>query len=165
MNGLYQVSNFGRVKSLSKKAGTSPREEKILKHSFTRTGYLRVCLRKDNKNHAKNIHNLVANAFIENKENKPQINHVDGDKTNNHVNNLEWVTRSENINHAYKNGLIQHKTREVIQYDMEMKYIKTWNSIKAASKELNILQSNITLCCQEKIKYAKGYIWRYKEGV
>ena len=97
--GLYQVSNLGRVKSFKKD------KAKILKSNPGIGGYLRVVLCKDFKNKNRFVHVLVAKAFIPNPDNKPQVNHIDGDKTNNRVENLEWMTCSENIHHAFANGL------------------------------------------------------------
>ena len=97
--GLYQVSNFGRVKSFQKN------KVKILKSNLGIGGYLRVVLCKNEKKKNRFVHVLVAKAFITNPENKTQVNHRDGNKKNNHVSNLEWVTPKENIEHAFKNGL------------------------------------------------------------
>lgn len=103
-SGLYKVSNLGRIKSVDKKVnnngGLQHREERILKTRLNRHGYLQVVLSK-NKSYTKTIHRMVAEAFIPNIKNKPQINHIDGDKTNNCVSNLEWATRQENMQHAY----------------------------------------------------------------
>ena len=109
-SGLYQVSNFGNVKSLSKhvpcKSGkTRKLPEKILKPAKTDSGYFVVCLSKNKISKHYKIHRLVASAFIENKERKKCVNHIDGDKTNNNVSNLEWCTYSENMKHAFSNGL------------------------------------------------------------
>lgn len=110
--GLYQVSNFGRVKSLKRdvnyKDGRIRHQKEKTSTGFIRnTGYLYVNLNKNSKVIKKNIHRLVAQAFIPNPENKPQVNHKDGNKTNNHVDNLEWNTAKENFNHALNTGLIK----------------------------------------------------------
>lgn len=101
--GLYQVSSLGRVKSLKDNKGK--KREKILKQYLSNGNYLFVGLRKNNKRKNYRIHKLVANAFISNPLNKPCVNHIDGNKANNNINNLEWVTYSENMKHAFKSGL------------------------------------------------------------
>lgn len=97
--GLYQVSNFGRVKSFCRGKG------KIIKSNVGIGGYLRVVLCKDFDKKNRFVHVLVAKAFIPNPEGKKQINHRDGNKKNNHVSNLEWMTPKENIRHALDTGL------------------------------------------------------------
>lgn len=99
----YQVSNLGRIKSLKDKNGKY--REKILKQCITQKGYLSIYLSLESKKYTYTIHRLVAQTFIPNTENKPQVNHIDGNKTNNRVDNLEWVTNQENSNHAWKYGL------------------------------------------------------------
>ena len=101
--GLYQVSNLGRVKSLGRfvdrlASGHCWQKERILKPNKTKYGYLNVRLCKDSRTKDFKVHRLVALAFIPNPENKPQIDHINADKTNNTVNNLRWVTCKENIN-------------------------------------------------------------------
>lgn len=93
----YEVSNLGNVRN--KKTG------KVLKPDKTIKGYLRVNFLKDGKLKHYLVHRLVATVFIPNPENKPQVNHIDGDKTNNQVENLEWNTYSENLKHAFRTGL------------------------------------------------------------
>ena len=105
--GLYQVSNLGRARSLDRyvRNGTSNKNikrGKILKPCATRDGYLQLNLIKNKKKKVSTVHRLVAKAFIVNFENKPCVNHIDGNKQNNNVENLEWVTYSENTIHAIK---------------------------------------------------------------
>lgn len=95
----YRVSNLGNCKS----------GDNVLVNKMDTVGYLIICVSKKSKSKTFRIHRLVATAFIPNPENKPQVNHKNGVKTDNRVDNLEWVTRSENINHAFKNGLINLK--------------------------------------------------------
>lgn len=106
--GLYQVSNLGRVKSLSKKRGFGEQKEKVLKPWITNLGYCTVTLYKNSLSQIKRVHRLVAEAYIPNPENKETVNHIDGNKQNNTVENLEWNTQSENINHSIKTGLVSH---------------------------------------------------------
>ena len=116
--GIYQVSTFGRIKRLSRKTinegllGKNKElqlKEIILKPSTITKGYRGITLTKDKKRYPKKVHRLVAEAFIPNPNNKPQINHIDCNKSNNNVNNLEWCTNSENQKHAFKNGLNSSK--------------------------------------------------------
>lgn len=99
----YQISNYGRVKSLKKKTRNGHcKNDKILKERIDKKGYVHYALKKDGKTYEKKAHRLVAEAFIENIYNKPQVNHIDGNKRNNYVENLEWVTNGENQAHSYK---------------------------------------------------------------
>lgn len=100
--GIYQVSDLGRVKSLSRLCGRVVVGERILKQSFTKDGYKRVRLLHNDKDVTRTVHRLVAEHFLPNDDPKMTVNHKDGNKTNNDVSNLEWVNRSEQMIHAYK---------------------------------------------------------------
>lgn len=158
---LYSVSNEGRVKN--KYTG------KILKPSNDKDGYLLLGLRQNKKTNMKRVHRLVAEAFINNDEHKPQVNHIDGNKINNCVNNLEWCTDMENKHHAYKTGLYSGKKRSgyiskgktVEQYDISGVLIAQWRCIREASKNLKIDGSSISKACIGKLKTAGGYVWKY----
>lgn len=160
--GLYQVSNMGNVKSLGRKVYNYFQKERILQPAKI-NGYLRVALFKDS--HCKNylVHRLVAEHFITNPDNKPQINHKDGNKENNVWTNLEWNTSKENNMHAFKNGLNKpHNMRKIIQYDLNGNFIKKWNSIIEASKNLKINSGNLSSTLNGKFKTCGGYKWKYE---
>jgi len=113
--GLYQVSNFGRIKSLDKEIFGIPgslRKSKILKPCLNSGGYLGLCLRKGGKVKSHNVHILVAKAFHENNEDKAEVNHIDANKFNNKADNLEWNSRCENMRHAFDNNLIHRNCGE-----------------------------------------------------
>lgn len=160
--GLYQVSNFGRVKSLARymcpKGYSQLKTERLLRtHISLDNGYVYVQLTKNSKGFTKKVHRLVAQTFISNLDNLPQVNHIDGNKQNNNVENLEWCTQSQNIQHAYKNGL--GNQIKVIQYDLDGNYINEFNSISEASRETGICLVSIAYCISGKYKKAGGFKW------
>lgn len=108
------------------------------------------------------VSRLVAMAFIPNPENKPQVNHKDGNKLNNNVDNLEWVTQIENQYHAWGNGLNKNKPKAVNQYDLNNNFIREWESAREIERQTKIQRSNIACCCRGTRKTAGGYIWRFK---
>lgn len=150
--GLYQVSNLGRVKSLFK-------YKKILKPR-QRNGYLRVSLTKNNKSTNYAVHRLVAQAFISNPNNLPEVNHKDENKQNNCVDNLEFCTRKYNMKYGtWKDRRLVKFIKPVAQYDLNGNFIRNWTSIKDAKTKLNI--NNIPAVCKGKAKQSGGYIWKY----
>ena len=162
--GIYIISNIGNVKSLKTNKILSPAIVAYRKNK--NNGYYVVNL----KGKLYYIHRLVAEAFISNPNNLPQVNHIDGNKQNNKMNNLEWCTGSENIKHAYKHNLMKShapivkRYKEVQQIDKNTKkLIKVWNSVIEASEMLNIGKTCISGCCRKKQKTAGGYIWKYKK--
>ena len=155
--GLYQVSSLGNVKSFHRD------NEKLLSQRMQVKGYLTVILRKNGEQKNKLVHRLVAEAFISNPLNKPQINHKDGNKKNNFVENLEWNTCAENIHHAMKMGLSKDRNRAVYQYSIDGNLINEYRSIKEAEIKTGVNHSHISKCCLFKKGYKTvgGFIWRY----
>lgn len=167
--GLYQVSNFGNVKRLeyqryNKMTKTySKYKEHNLKLLLNNNGYKIVNLCKNGITKLTLVHRLVAQAFIKNTNNYNCINHIDGNKTNNNIENLEWCTYKENIQHAYRTGL-NKKSKEVNQYSLNGEYLSTYKSTYKASYATGINQSNIYMCCVGKRKTAGKYIWKFKNN-
>lgn len=160
--GLYQVSNYGRIKSLDKYVNgrNSKRllKGKILSLPKEKDGYLVVNLYKNNKGKQFRVHRLVAEVFIPNPNNFPEVNHKNEDKTDNKIENLEWCTPEYNCNYGNRNRKIR---KRINQYDLEGNFIKTWDSIIQVERELNIFHSRIIEVCQGKRKQIGSYIWRY----
>lgn len=153
--GRYQVSNLGNVKSLNyRRKG----QKKILSQWNNGRGYLYVNF--SNKNYA--VHRLVAETFIANIQRKEDVNHIDGNKKNNNVKNLEWCSRKENIQHAWKIGLDKpSNNKRIIQMDLEGNKIREWDSIKDITLRFNISRWAISNCCNGRSKTSCGYIWKY----
>jgi len=151
--GLYEVSNLGRIK----------RNGRILKPGKDRHGYLQIVLYKNGIYKRFYIHRLVAYAFIPNPTNLPIINHKDEIPTNNAVNNLEWCTSQYNANYGTRNErMAKNKSKPVLQYDLNGNFIREWPSGLKVEEELGIDQGNISSCCLGKIKTAGGFVWRFK---
>lgn len=148
----FEISDTGIVRRLS--------NQKILKPHKTYKGYLRIalCVNKVSKKYT--IHRLVALTYIPNPDNKEYVNHIDGNKLNNSVSNLEWATHCENETHAFINKLKCRKP--VIQYDLNNNYINEFSSAYAASLSTKIARSSIFECCNGKLNTAGKYIWKFK---
>ena len=176
--GLYQISNKGRVKSLG---NNKNRKEKILSLKPI-NGYIRVFLYKNGKPKPYSVHRLVAIAFIPNPNNYPEVNHIDEDKTNNIVENLEWCDKKYNMNYGTRNNRAGKKISENRKgkylYDKNPKATKVkcittgevFNCIKEASKKYNVIYQSISKCCRGERNYAGKHpvtkeklVWEYVE--
>ena len=158
--GLYQISNKGRVKSL--KYG----KERILRAHDNGDGYLKVQLYKNTARQYRYIHRLVAETFIANQHNLPEINHKDENKKNNRVENLEWMTSKENNNYGTRNERVgDSQSKPIFQYSKSGDFIREWQSAVEVKRVLGIDQGNIAHCCRGNPKHttAGGFVWKYKE--
>lgn len=180
--GIYQVSNFGCVRSCervvysTRKNSPSPyrvEKENVKKPIITNSGYYRICLQKCGNREWISVHRLVAQTFIPNPENKPQVNHIDGNRLNNRVDNLEWATMSENVLHAYRTGLnyglrgdlSPHKVA-VFQFEKDGTFVKRWSCMAEAARAVGGCKEGVYDVCSGKRgkKTYKGYIWKYADA-
>ena len=165
--GYYMVSNLGRVKSLNyKRTG----KEGILKAMKNRDGYLQVMLHRDGKGKMYTVHKLVASAFCDNPHGFKEVNHLDEDKTNNSIENLEWCSRSYNNNYGTRNQRSAenrrndpNRSKPVIAIDKVSGLILEFPSTKEAERVLRIDQSSITKCCKGKLNSCGDFYWMYAD--
>lgn len=156
----YQVSSTGLVRN--KTTG------RILTPSVDKKGYLRVRLSLHDKKVSAKVHRMVAVAFIPNPEQKPQVNHKDGNKENNRAENLEWISNYDNMQHAVNNGLTKRveysgrRKKAIIGVDGEGKIVK-FESLELASDTLQLSKSNLCNALKGKRKRCGGYVWRYSD--
>ena len=153
--GLYQISNLGRVKSFSGKRD-------FLSLINKPTHYCSIKLYIKNKPITCLVHRLVAQAFIPNPENKPIVNHKDGDKHNNCIDNLEWSTYTENNRHALQTGL-RTPNKIILQYTKDKIFIKEFESIEQAGDETDTHKGSISEVCHNKRITAGGFVWKFKK--
>lgn len=166
LNGLYEISNMGNIRS---KSYNKTKQTKLIK-PYGKT-YFIVTLYKGSKRFYKYIHRLVAEAFIKNENNYKVINHINGNKKDNRSSNLEWCTFQYNVKESFRLGLSHNKTgkgngrsKSVNQFTLDNKFIREWESMRLAEQHLNI--KHIHECCAGKRKTAGGYKWQYsKEGI
>lgn len=179
--GRYQVSNYGRVKSYGFNKTTSSggnyiTKPQLLKSWINTLGYVKVGLtiKTGAKSKHYSVHRLVGEAFIDNPDNKPQINHKNGIRHDNRVENLEWSTASENVQHSFdvlrrvftrnnngRVGKLHHSSIKIDCYDSEGNFIKTFYGVAEASRELSITQHKIYSCLKAKYKYAENLNFKY----
>ena len=153
--GLYAITSCGKVWSYKRK--------KFLKPFSNGRGYLKVFLCKDGEKKQYYLHRLVAEAYLENPNNYPQVNHKDENKSNNVSSNLEWCNHSYNALYGTcQERLRKYKQKAVEMMDKDTKIvIKTFESMKIAAESLGIHKEQISDVCRKKRKTAGGYIWRY----
>lgn len=156
--GLYQISNLGRVRSLDRfiKQALQYRllKGRVKPCNKNPNGYLKINLCKNGNSKTFLVHRLVAQAFLPNPNNLPEVNHKDENKENNYVDNLEWCT--SRYNNGYSHG------KPVLQYTLDGQFVAEYPSAAEASRKNKIIVQNICSCCNYIIKSAGGYIWKYK---
>ena len=171
-NDGYQVSNFGRVKSIDRTivrndGRTAKIFEKVLKDRYNYKGYSYICINR--KNYA--VHRLVAEAFLDKNENQTDVNHKNCIKSDNSAKNLEWCTKKENTKHAIenerfvrrygKNNPLSVKIRQLNKNDGSL--IKVWDSLSDVKRELSLDIKSLVYCCQGKMyKSVGGFKWQYE---
>lgn len=178
--GLYEISNLGNVKSLSKikkspLIGEFMTTERILKPGL-REGYLSVSLTGgDGLRKSLLVHRLIAGAFIPNPNNHPCINHINAVRSDNRIENLEWCTYSHNNKQAYitgsnyptmpglgKIGSLSWISKPVLQFGLNGLFIKEWSCASEVTREIGISNRLISRCCHGELKKSKGFIWKFK---
>lgn len=161
--GLYEVSNLGNVRSLNYHNWGIV---KNLTPTADKFGYLRVCLSKNDRQYNGIVYRMVAQAFIENPDNFPQINHINEDKSDNRVENLEWCDCLYNNNHGTRNNRISQskrntKCKKVIQMDLDGNVLREWVSLNEVMRVLGFNAAFVARCCHGVKPTAYGYKWQY----
>lgn len=156
--GLYEISDNGNVRNVV--------TNKVLSQRGNGNGYIRIELWKDGKGCKFYVHRLVANAFIDNPNGKPEVNHIDGNRGNNKVDNLEWVTSSENTRHAIRNRQLiawNNEPKAIVATSIKNGETITFETISQAERELGT--RHIVDVLKGRRKQAKGYVFEYRKGV
>lgn len=177
--GLYQISNFGRVKSLERLTKRNGRnyliKEKLLSLHPDKDGYMLVNLNNLSKSYPYKVHRLVCEAFIANPENKPCVDHINTIKDDNRVENLRWCTHKENCNNPISHQKLvdasipryskdNPNAKAVIQFTTSGKVVRKWDTMKDAADNLGINYTNISKCCRGIRKQFNGSVWKYYNG-
>ena len=165
--GKFKISSTGIILNKNNNAKVKTR--------ISKDGYVYVSLYYNKKSYIKTLHGLVAKTFINKDDNNNlEVNHIDGNKLNNNIDNLEWITHKDNIKHAWNNKLFEPVreasrrygkdnpfAKSVIQYDLNMNKIKEYSCIAEAVRKTKINKTSIGKCCNNRQKTAGGYVWRF----
>jgi len=172
----YMVSSEGKVKSIERKDCRGNQRKSItLSPRYNTRGYITVVLYKNGKPQTFRVNRLVAQMFIPNPDNKPYVDHINGDRADNRVCNLRWVTHKENMNNPLTRLKLKNNngqkiatecarlktSKPVLQFSKNGDFIKKWDSASVAERDGNFNATSIGECCRGKFKMSGGYIWRY----
>lgn len=167
--GLYEIDEYGNVYRIAydkNRKYNSKELPYLIKPKIDKDGYLRLALSNKGKTKYYYVHRLVALSYLENKDNLPCVNHIDGNKRNNHYKNLEFCTVRYNNLHALNTGLRDMKnnklSKQVEQFDLQGNLIETYKSANDAKRITGYSQGHISECCRGEIKQYNGYVWKYK---
>lgn len=165
--GLYLISTYGNCKTTNYRPGYGRIPEDIndimkIENPDNHQGYCTIKLSKNGKKRTARIHRLVAEVFIPNPNNYPCVNHIDGNKLNNHIENLEWCTHQQNMQHASLNNLVNRgKTTRIKQLTLNNEVVKVYKSIREAARETGICRDSITKCLKGKQQQCNNFKWKY----
>ena len=167
-SGLYEVSSEGRVRSLDRyvNSGIGIRlyKGRVLKPGIGKNGYLQVVLSKDNKQTTFGVHRLVWETFNGKRPEGMQVNHIDEDKTNNRLDNLNLMTPKQNVNWGTAiERMSKSLSKSIVQYDIQGNFLAEYPSQSEAERKLGICSQSISACCKGRYKTAGGFKWTYKE--
>jgi len=169
--GYYEVSDDGRVRSLTRTIldsrgvirtlhGGEMKVTESIGKDRSGDGYYVVNLRREHTSNVCPVHRLVAEVFIPNSDNLPTVNHIDGDKYNNHVSNLEWASYADNNVHALKHQLRQPRGNRIAQYSLDGSYISTFQSTCEAARQTGVSRGMISHCLNGRCGSAGGFVWK-----